>query len=467
MTKVTVIVEDDAGAIFSTTDIPMPPEEGEPGVPVEPPAELPLVSVEAVVETVVEGDAGSKPLGFRFTRTGDLNGVSTVDWVRSGTATDDDFENAPPMSGDVKFQPGDAEEIGEFKLKGDAKVEPSEALILTLINPVNCRLGTDTASVIITDNDTETGPPIEPPAPGKWICSKPNIGPIRRTPIEQKVLFSNEPNASELSPFTSRIPKILAGSVMQAGPHYAGADPIDHSDAGIARHAKLSFADFMRRQAGRKNARSIYDDMEGNKGSKNVPASVGYNPGKYPGAPGHCNTYYAAAYKAARDESVRFWRKFRQAVLDEAAQAKFAGLEFASYTQPQGTSLSSYDNDSRYIQQGNELNEQLICPYVSLSCTNCYIGAGPQSSWGSMNPQQLVDRSIKKNVHQMKAYRKVFPRPQRLCPTIFNVWLDGNWPNGAQILPPGALGRLCEALLDAGADGFFIFQFASHVNNTA
>ena len=307
----------------------------------------------------------------------------------------------------------------------------------------------------------------------EFVCSAPHMGPIRRVPSDKKILLCNGVGEPSIKPFRDRIPDLLTGAVYTVGSHMgarkgASEIPFDHSNAGIASHASAGYQSFKSRRAAQNNARCIWFDVEADIGSINVPASVGYTRDlsieRYT-RPGYANTYDPDVKdKAWRDEAVRFFRLLCQGFINEAAEDGFANFEIGSFNHPSETSYSSVDNEGRYTLQANELNAPLLCPYMAFGGGNCYLSTGNTANMEGLTIQQLVDRSVAKCKRQTEEYRSRILPPQKLIPAIFNVWVGPPPPDNDMIVPAGAMRDLVTAILDAGADGLFIYQFSSSMN---
>jgi hypothetical protein len=96
---------------------------------------------------------GVKSVSINVTRTGPTTGTSTVDYtVSDGSARQKgDFEYA---TGRLTFAPGDTQKSFVVLINDDSYVEGTETATLTLSNPSGTVLGTASASLLITDNDT-------------------------------------------------------------------------------------------------------------------------------------------------------------------------------------------------------------------------------------------------------------------------------------------------------------------------
>ena len=116
-----------------------------------PRAPTPRIDIASNSTGHVEGNTGETLFGFTVTRSGDTTGVSTADWtVLAGDTEPEDFAGgvvggAYP-SGSVTFDIGATTANITVAVAGDTVFEPDEAFSVQLSNPVNCSIGTATAS---------------------------------------------------------------------------------------------------------------------------------------------------------------------------------------------------------------------------------------------------------------------------------------------------------------------------------
>ena len=120
-----------------------------------PPPELSIVALDAVK---AEGDTGTTAFTFKVTRTGDLNGETSVHFGVSGTVDGLDFTGGTLPSGTLVFAPGSAEQIIAFEVVGDTAREPDEHFTVTLTDPNNATLGTAAAIGTIVNDDVPSAP---------------------------------------------------------------------------------------------------------------------------------------------------------------------------------------------------------------------------------------------------------------------------------------------------------------------
>ena len=109
----------------------------------------------------LEGNEGLTPFTFTVTRTGDTSNISTANWAVTGTgenpANTEDFGGNIP-TGTVTFAAGETSQVITVNVQGDTVVEQDETFTLTLSNPSNGIITTDTTTGTIQNDDT---PPVE------------------------------------------------------------------------------------------------------------------------------------------------------------------------------------------------------------------------------------------------------------------------------------------------------------------
>jgi subtilisin family serine protease len=116
-----------------------------------PPApSLPVVSVTASDATAAEAglDSGS----FTVTRSGDTTLALTVNFSLDGTASTSDY--APSLGSSINFASGQSSLTLTITPLDDTTVEATEILGLTLVSAASYSIGTASATITITDNDT-------------------------------------------------------------------------------------------------------------------------------------------------------------------------------------------------------------------------------------------------------------------------------------------------------------------------
>jgi hypothetical protein len=111
--------------------------------------------------SVTEGDAGTTPIGFTLTRTGDITRSSSVDFTLGGTATNGtDYSNVFPPGPTLVFGAGVTQTQISLDVLGDFIDEPNETVTVSLSNAQGTNAsGTGTvsgspASTTILDDDS-------------------------------------------------------------------------------------------------------------------------------------------------------------------------------------------------------------------------------------------------------------------------------------------------------------------------
>ncbi|MDB9541064.1 peptidylprolyl isomerase [Anabaenopsis arnoldii] len=108
-----------------------------------------------------EGNEGLTPFTFTVTRTGDTSNTSTAIWAVTGTgenpANTEDFGGTLP-TGTVTFAAGETSQVITVNVSGDTEVEQDETFTVSLSNPSNGIITTDTTTGTIQNDDT---PPVE------------------------------------------------------------------------------------------------------------------------------------------------------------------------------------------------------------------------------------------------------------------------------------------------------------------
>ncbi|MCB1944045.1 MAG: hypothetical protein KDI53_18685, partial [Candidatus Accumulibacter sp.] len=113
----------------------------------------PTLSISAMEAQRVEGDSGSTAFTFAVSRSGDLSAETTVQYRITGSATADDFVGGALPSGILVFSPGNAEQLLTIDVAGDHQIEPHEAFVVSLYDPVNGTLLMDSAGGVIFNDD--------------------------------------------------------------------------------------------------------------------------------------------------------------------------------------------------------------------------------------------------------------------------------------------------------------------------
>lgn len=116
----------------------------------------PLLSL--VGGQVLEGDIGTASLLFTATLSAASPNTVTVSYASAdgpATIADNDYVAA---SGTITFAPGITTQVIALTINGDTKVEPDEAVILSLSNPINAILGIDSSVFGLIVNDDNCNP---------------------------------------------------------------------------------------------------------------------------------------------------------------------------------------------------------------------------------------------------------------------------------------------------------------------
>jgi alpha-tubulin suppressor-like RCC1 family protein len=122
---------------------------------------------------VVEGNAGTRNLGFTVSRLGNLADPGSVDYsTANGTALAGSDYIA--KSGTLNFLAGEASKTVNVLVNGDAVQEPHETLTLPLANPIGGTILAITGAAIITNDDG---------APGAGIVQAWGVGSSNETNI--------------------------------------------------------------------------------------------------------------------------------------------------------------------------------------------------------------------------------------------------------------------------------------------
>lgn len=112
--------------------------------------------------TVAEGDAGLSAMAFTVQRTGNVSGVTTVNWATvddSATVAGGDYV---PGSGQVRFDPGDIEKTVVVAVNGDTVEEGNETFHVELSGALGgAVLGPIGVGTILEDDGSKD--------PGKWF----------------------------------------------------------------------------------------------------------------------------------------------------------------------------------------------------------------------------------------------------------------------------------------------------------
>ncbi|MDB5325006.1 MAG: alkaline phosphatase [Phycisphaerales bacterium] len=117
----------------------------------------PAISIGDVTQN--EGDSGTSAYSFTVTRTGNLSGVSVVQFATGdGTATtaDSDYQ---AQANTLTFAAGQVSKTITVLVNGDTNVEPDETFKVTLSSPTNATLVTAQGNGTITNDDVAPPPP--------------------------------------------------------------------------------------------------------------------------------------------------------------------------------------------------------------------------------------------------------------------------------------------------------------------
>jgi hypothetical protein len=184
--------------------------------------------------------------------------------------------------------------------------------------------------------------------------------------------------------------------------------------------------------------------------SVNVPSTVGYNPSTDRDLAAR---YDATARLALRNEAVRYHRTLIGRVR-ELLRSPVPNAEFGTYNVPRHLNWYHRNNDSIKssisMTEKSELGSTLL-PMLSFN--------GPQAQF--IVNQTMVDSDrqtlIDWHAESIRARRRALGSSARILPTIWpRLFPTGSvsFPNSSVALPAGFMQRFCNALLDAGANGF-------------
>jgi hypothetical protein len=114
-------------------------------------------SIAASNAAQLEGNSGSKAFTFSVNRTGDLSGVSSVQWrvvgVGSTPANAADFLNGVLPSGTVSFAARESSKIISVDVSGDLVIENNESFSVVLYSSTGATIGASTAIGTILSDD--------------------------------------------------------------------------------------------------------------------------------------------------------------------------------------------------------------------------------------------------------------------------------------------------------------------------
>lgn len=117
----------------------------------------PQLAISAIDDQIAEGDDGETMFYFRVSRSGSLEGSSTVHYAVSGdgdhAADAADFADGALPSGAVTFSAGETEQLIRIVVSRDRLIEPDEHFAVTLSAPENGEVKVATASATIANDD--------------------------------------------------------------------------------------------------------------------------------------------------------------------------------------------------------------------------------------------------------------------------------------------------------------------------
>ncbi|MFU8788569.1 MAG: Calx-beta domain-containing protein [Methylobacter sp.] len=208
-------------------------------------APLPTLLIAALSFPTAEGNSRPAPYIYTVTRSGDLNGASTVNWrvngIGANPANKDDFVGRVLPSGIVTFAAGVSTQEIKVEVQGDTLFEPDEGFAVTLSNPSGATFEPADAIVesIIINDDSDS--------PLTIIFIDPNPDP---SSISKK-----EGNSGETTTFTFNVVrsgdlsivsevdwKVTGSGANPARLTTEGIDPVNASDFNGLLSGKLIFA---------------------------------------------------------------------------------------------------------------------------------------------------------------------------------------------------------------------------------
>lgn len=150
---------------------------------------LPTISVTDAA--VLEGNSGTTLLTFTVTRSGNLGGMSTVDFVVGGGSATPGLDYQA-LGGTLSFAPGDTSRQVEVPVYGDRADEGNELVFLSLTGAAGATLGRSRAFGTIANDDfdsdlavavTAAPTPVEVDSALTYRVVITNMGPSRATVI--------------------------------------------------------------------------------------------------------------------------------------------------------------------------------------------------------------------------------------------------------------------------------------------
>ena len=136
-------------------------DDSKPTNPPDPNTPLPAISIDTT--SVVEGNSGKSNAVFTITLSAASEQAVTVDYsTAEGSANS--RRDFIAKSGTLTFAPGETSKTIAVEVKGDTKIEKSEAFYLDLKNAVNASIADNRGdATIINDDFPPTEPPTNPP----------------------------------------------------------------------------------------------------------------------------------------------------------------------------------------------------------------------------------------------------------------------------------------------------------------
>jgi hypothetical protein len=221
----------------------------------------------------------------------------------------------------------------------------------------------------------------------------------------------------------------------------------DHSDAGIEAGAQQVAKLIISR-----NTRFGLFDVE-HHNSVNVPASVGYNPS----VDGQLAArYHPSSRLALRQEAVRYHTK----LIGRVKQLLSArNGELGAYNVPPHISWYHANNESAKSSWANREAQDLapLLPILSFTGPQAQILIDQRMSDEISSGKISDDNLIHWHAESVRVRRQALGGNARIMPTIWPRFFGvggARLPNGSAALRPGFMGRLCTAMLNAGAQGF-------------